>query len=133
MLASVLIPWGIWRLTAGIAEFSFGWLTGSLIRALASSAMVGIGTPLFPLLAVPVPGAGFFSYTQTFVLLVGSLIYLVLCWVIPAQAARLAGYASLGLTGSTLTSAAMGAARFGLMLRGVASSASRVISPLLQR
>jgi type IV secretion system protein TrbL len=133
MLASVLIPWGIWRLTAGLAEFSFGWLTGSLIRALVSSAMVGIATPLFPLLAVPVPGTGYFSYTQTFVLVVSSLIYLVLCWVVPAQAARLAGHASLGLTGSTLTSAAMGFARFSLMASGVARSASRVISPMLQR
>jgi type IV secretory pathway TrbL component len=133
MLASVLIPWGIWRLTSGIAEFSFGWLTGSLIRALVTSAMVGIATPLFPLLAQPVPGTGFFTFTQTFVLIVGSFIYLVLCWVIPAQAARLAGQASLGLTGSTLTSAAMGVARFGLMARGLASSASRVISPMLQR
>jgi type IV secretory pathway TrbL component len=60
MLASVLIPWGIWRLTAGIAEFSLGWLTGSLIRALVSSAMVGIATPLFDLLKQPVPGTGFF-------------------------------------------------------------------------
>jgi type IV secretory pathway TrbL component len=60
MLASVLIPWGIWRLTAGIAEFSLGWLTGSLIRALVSSAMVGIATPLFDLLNQPVPGTGFF-------------------------------------------------------------------------
>jgi type IV secretion system protein TrbL len=133
MLASVLIPWGIWRLTAGIAEFSFGWLTGSLIRALVSSAMVGIATPLFPLLAVPVPGAGYFTFLQLLVLLVGSFIYLVLCWVIPAQAARLAEQASLGLTGSTLTSAAMGVGRFALMARGMASSASRVMSPMLQR
>ena len=61
MLASVLIPWGIWRLTAGIAEFSLGWLTGSLIRALVSSAMVGIATPLFALLNQPVPGTGFYA------------------------------------------------------------------------
>jgi type IV secretory pathway TrbL component len=133
MLASVLIPWGIWRLTSGIAEFSLGWLTGSLIRALVSSAMVGIATPLFPLLAAPVPSTGFFTFTQTFVLLVGSFIYLILCWVIPAQAARLAGQASLGLTGSTLMSAAMGVARFSLMATGLANTASRVISPMLRR
>jgi type IV secretory pathway TrbL component len=133
MLASVLIPWGIWRLTAGIAEFSLGWLTGSLIRALVSSAMVGIATPLFALLNQPVPGTGFFTLPQTFVLMVASFIYLVLCWTIPALASRLAGQASLGLTGSTLTSAAMGMARFGMMLTGMASTASRVISPMLRR
>jgi len=133
MLASVLIPWGIWRLTAGIAEFSLGWLTGSLIRALVSSAMVGIATPLFDLLNQPVPGTGFFTFPQTFVLVGASFIYLVLCWTIPSLASRLAGQASLGLTGSTLTSAAMGAARFGMMLTGMASTASRVISPMLRR
>jgi type IV secretory pathway TrbL component len=131
MLASVLIPWGIWRVTSGIAEFSFGWLTGSLIRALVSSAMVGLATPLFDLLHQPVPGTGFFTLPQTFVLLCCSLIYLILCWTIPSLASRLAGQASLGLTGSTLTSAAMGLARFSLMASGLANSARRVMSPML--
>jgi len=133
MLASVLIPWGIWRLTAGIAEFSLGWLTGSLIRALVSSAMVGIATPLFDLLNQPLPSTGFFSIPQTFLLLCSSVMYLILCWTIPSLASRLAGQASLGLTGSTLTSAAMGLARFSLMATGMANTASRVISPMLQR
>jgi type IV secretion system protein TrbL len=133
MLASVLIPWGIWRLTAGIAEFSLGWLTGSLIRALVSSAMVGIATPLFALLNQPLPSTGFFSIPQTFLLLCSSVMYLILCWTIPSLASRLAGQASLGLTGSTLTSAAMGLARFSLMATGMANTASRVISPMLQR
>jgi type IV secretion system protein TrbL len=133
MLAPVLIPWGIWRLTAGLAEFGLGWLTGGLIRALVSTAMIGIATPLFPLLNQPVPGSGFFTFSQTFTLIGGALIYLVLAWVIPARAATLAGQASLGLTGSTLLSAAMTTHRFGLMLSGLYNSASRVISPTLQR
>src|SRR5215510_11733896 len=120
MLASVLIPWGIWRMTAGLAEFSLGWLTGSLIRALVTSAMVGIATPLFELLNQPVPSTGYFNMPQQFILLCASLIYGILCWVIPTMASRLAGQASLGLTGSTLTSAAMGMARFGMMARGLA-------------
>jgi type IV secretory pathway TrbL component len=133
MLASVLIPWGIWRMTSGIAEFSLGWLTGGLIRALVSSALIGIATPLFELLNKPVPGAGFFTIWQTFILMGGSLIYLVLCWVIPAQAARIAGHASLGLTGATLFSAAMTTARFAMMALSAGSSATRVISPMLRR
>jgi type IV secretory pathway TrbL component len=132
MLASVLIPWGIWRMTSGVAEFSLGWLTGGLIRALVSSAMIGIATPLFALLNRPVPGIGFFGMAQTVILMGASLIYLVLCWVIPAQAARMAGHASLGLTGSTLLHAAMTTARFGMMASGAGSTAARVISPMLR-
>jgi hypothetical protein len=120
-------------LTSGIAEFSLGWLTGSLIRALVSSAMVGIATPLFDLLNQPLPSTGFFSIPQTFLLLCSSVMYLILCWTVPSLASRLAGQASLGLTGSTLTSAAMGLARFSLMATGMANTASRVISPMLQR
>jgi type IV secretory pathway TrbL component len=133
MLSSVLIPWGIWRLTSGLAEFSLGWLTGCLIRALVTSALVGVATPTFTLLNQPVPGAGFFTLPQTFRLVAGSMLYLLLCWVIPVQAARLAGHASLGLTGSTLLSGAMTGARFGQMASNVGSAARRVISPLVQR
>jgi type IV secretory pathway TrbL component len=133
MLASVLIPWGIWRLTSGVAEFSLGWLTGGLIRALVTSALVGVATPTFELLAQPVPDAGFFTLPQTFRLVAGSFLYLIFCWVIPVQAARLAGQASLGLTGSTLLHAGMTGARFGLMASGLASTVTRVISPMLRR
>ena len=133
MLASVLIPWGIWRMTSGVAEFSLGWLTGGLIRALVSSAMIGIANPLFLGLNQPVGDTGFFSLSNTFVLTGTSFIFLILCWVIPAQAARLAGHASLGLTGSTLAHAAMTTARFATMASGVGSAATRVISPLLRR
>ena len=133
MLASVLVPWGIWRVSAGLAEFGLGWLTGGLVRALVSSAMIGIATPLFALLSQPVSVGGFFTLPQTFALLGASLIYLVLCWVIPAHAARLAGHASLGLTGSTLLSAATTTTRFALMATGVGGAASRVTSALLQR
>ena len=133
MLSSVLIPWGIWRLTSGVAEFSLGWLTGSLIRALVTSAMVGIATGTFDSLNQAPPDAGFFSYAQTFRLVGGSLIYVLLCWVIPVQAARLAGQASLGLTGSTLLAAAMSGQRFATMAASVTRTASRVISPMLQR
>lgn len=133
MLASVLVPWGIWRMTSGVAEFGLGWLTGSLIRALVTSAMVGIATGTFDALNQAPPDAGFFTFAQTFRLVGGSLIYLVLCWVIPVQAARLAGQASLGLTGSTLLAGAMTGHRFALMASSLASSTRRVISPLVGR
>jgi len=133
MLSSVLIPWGIWRLTSGIAEFSLGWLMGSLIRALVTSALIGVATPTFTLLNQAPDSGGFFTLPQTFRLVAGSLLYLVLCWVIPVRAATLAGQASLGLTGSTLLSAAMSGQRFATMASSVTSSARRVISPLVNR
>jgi type IV secretory pathway TrbL component len=133
LLASVLIPWGIWRLTSGLAEFSLGWLTGSLIRALVTSALIGVATPTFTLLAQAPPATGFFTLPQTFRLMASALLYLIFCWVIPVHATRLAGMASLGLTGSTLLHAGMTGARFGTMASGLTSSVSRVISPLLRR
>jgi hypothetical protein len=85
------------------------------------------------LVAQPVPAAGFFTLPQTFRLVAGSFLYLIFCWVIPVQAARLAGQASLGLTGSTLLHAGMTGARFGLMVSSLTSTATRVMSPMLQR
>jgi len=133
MLASVLVPWGIWRMSSGIAEFGLGWLTGSLIRALVSSALIGIATPTFELLHRPIPGTGYYTLSQTFILMGGAFVYLVLAWVIPANAARMAGQASLGLTGATFTAAASSMARFGMMAMGLNSAISRVISPMLRR
>jgi type IV secretory pathway TrbL component len=133
LVSSVLIPWGIWRLTSGIAEFSIGWLMGALIRALVTAAMVGVATPTFDQLNQPVPGTGFFTFAQTFRLVGGSLLYLLLAWQIPTRAATLAGQASLGLTGSTIVSGAMGGARFGMMVSGLVNSGARVISPMLRR
>jgi type IV secretory pathway TrbL component len=133
MLASVLVPWGIWRMTSGVAEFGLGWLTGALIRALVTSAMVGVATGTFDALNQAPPDAGFFTFAQTFRLLGGSFLYLILCWVIPVQASRLAGQASLGLTGSTLLAGAMTGQRFALMASSLTSSARRVISPLVNR
>jgi len=133
LLASVLIPWGIWRLTSGLAEFSLGWLMGSLIRALVTSALIGVATPTFTLLAQAPPATGFFTLPQTFRLVASSLLYLIFCWVIPVQAARLAGQAALGLTGATLLHAGMTGVRFATMASGLSSTVSRVVSPLLRR
>src|SRR5215510_9571415 len=99
LVSSVLIPWGIWRLTSGLAEFSIGWLMGTLIRALITAALVGIAVPTFEQLNQPMPSAGFFGFAQTFRLVGGSLLYALLPWQIPTRAATLAGQASLGLTG----------------------------------
>jgi len=125
MCTAVLLPWGVWRSTAGVAEFALGWLTGGLIRALVGTAMVGIALPLFSLLQVE--DKGFFTLYENLVLVGGSFVFMVLCLVIPARAARMAGQASLGLTGSTLMSGAMTLGRFATMGANLARTGAGVI------
>jgi type IV secretory pathway TrbL component len=128
MCAAVLLPWGLWSFTAPLAEFSLGWLTGGVVRALVGTAMLGIAFPLFDLLNRPTDG-DVLGLAQTVVLVAGSIIFCVLCWVIPARAAGIAGRGvSLALHGGTLMSAAATFARFGLMATG----AVRGVSTLLQ-
>jgi type IV secretory pathway TrbL component len=127
MCAAVLLPWGLWSFTAPLAEFSLGWITGGVVRALVGTAMLGIAFPLFDLLNRPT--SDIITVTQTFILVAASIIFCVLCWVIPARAAGIAGRGvSLALHGGTLMSAAATFARFGLM----ATSAIRGVSTLLQ-
>jgi type IV secretory pathway TrbL component len=127
MCAAVLLPWGLWSFTAPLAEFSLGWITGGVVRALVGTAMLGIAFPLFDVLNRPT--SDILTVTQTFILVAASIIFCVLCWVIPARAAGIAGRGvSLALHGGTLMSAAATFARFGLM----ATSAMRGVSTLLQ-
>ena len=130
MCGHVLIGWGIWRTTAHFAEFSLGWITGALIRVLVSCTMIGLSVPLFQQLRAPVVTGGVFdvmTYIQTATPVVGSIVFAVLAWVLPARAARMAGSASLGLTGSTIASAAMTTTRFVQMGTGAIRGASQML------
>jgi type IV secretion system protein TrbL len=131
LCGNVLIGWGIWRTTAHFAEFSLGWITGALIRVLVSCTMIGLSIPLFEQLrAAPAPTGGVFdvmTYIQTATPVVGSIIFAVLAWILPARAARLAGGASLGLTGSTIASAAMTTTRFVQMSTGAIRGTSAML------
>jgi type IV secretion system protein TrbL len=126
----VLIPWGIWGFMAPLAEFGVGWFFGGFIRAFLSMVMVGIGATIFNTLQ-PTAGYSFADYLQTAVRLVSAILFAVLCWQIPARAANRVGTATLGLTGSTITSAAMGTARMGMMLQGVGGAATRAYSRMM--
>jgi type IV secretory pathway TrbL component len=128
--AAVLIPWGLWSATASIGEFSVGWLTGAFIRALVSTAMVGIATPLFGLLNKP--AEGFITLYNTGMLVGGAFLFAVLAWVIPARAAGIASRGmSLALHGGTVTAAAMSFARFGMMAHGVGAAVTRAHSRMM--
>ncbi len=126
MCGHVLIGWGIWRTTAHFAEFSLGWITGGLIRALVSCTMIGLSIPLFEQLRMPAAD-GVKTLVQVVTPVVGSVIFAVLAWVLPARAARMAGSATLGLTGSTITSAAMTTTRFAMMTTGAVRGTSQMI------
>ena len=130
MCGNVLIGWGFWRLTAHFAEFSLGWITGSLIRTLVSCIMIGIAVPLFQQIRTPPTSTGaldVLTYIQMAQPVIGSLIFAVLAWVLPARTARMAGAATLGLTGSTVASAAMTITRFGTMSAGAIRGTSAML------
>jgi P-type conjugative transfer protein TrbL len=130
LCGEVLIGWGIWRTTAHFAEFSLGWLTGSLIRALVSCVVIGIAIPLFQYLRTPPTSTSPFdvlTYVQTGLPVVGAFIFAVLGWYLPSMAARMAGGFSLGLTGSTVASAAMTTLRFSQMSTGVVRGTSQLM------
>ena len=130
MCGHVLIGWGIWRTTAHFGEFALGWITGSLIRAMVSCAMIGISIPLFDnLRAAAIPGSlQVMTHVEVFTPLVGSFIFAVLAWVLPARAARMASGATLGLTGSTIASAAMTTGRFVMMTAGAVRGTSKMVA-----
>lgn len=130
MGAAVLLPWGLWSFTAPLAEFSLGWLTGGLVRAFVGTAMLGVAFPLFAYLNRPVP-EGIITITQTVVLVGGSIVFAVLCWVIPARAAGIAGRGvSLALHGGTLMSSAATLARFSRMGAGMVRGGSMLLQSL---
>jgi hypothetical protein len=130
MCAAVLIPWGLWSATASVGEFAVGWLTGGFIRALVSTAMLGIALPLFGLLNRP--AEGFITLYNTVMLVGGAFIFAVLAWVIPARAANIASRGmSLAIHGGTVTAAAMTFARFGMMAQGAGAAVTRAHSRMM--
>src|SRR5262245_31140871 len=130
MGAAVLLPWGLWSFTAPLAEFALGWATGGLVRAFVGTAMIGVAFPLFTYLNRPV-AESMITVTQTVVMVGGSIIFAVLCWVIPARAAGIAGRGvSLALHGGTLLSAAATFQRFSMMGSGVVRGVSTLLQSL---
>jgi type IV secretion system protein TrbL len=130
MCGAVLIPWGLWSATSSVGEFAVGWLTGGFIRALVSTAMLGIALPLFGVLNRP--AEGFITLYNTVMLVGGAFIFAVLAWVIPARAASIASRGmSLAIHGGTVTAAAMTFARFGMMAQGAGAAATRAHSRMM--
>jgi type IV secretory pathway TrbL component len=129
-LGSVLIPWGVWHTTRDLSEFGVGWILGNVIRTLITVAMLGIAQPLIAtLVTAPGPtGVVALVLPQAFTLAIGSVIFAVLCWQIPARAAGLMGRATLALSGHTFVAAAMTGARFAQMASGAVRGTSALLS-----
>jgi type IV secretory pathway TrbL component len=144
MVGIVFLPWGLIRPLGHLGEFVVGWLSGACIRALVSAVLIGLSFALFTTLppsasgptatfvdpmsgvAFPVNGP---PMTETFGIVAGALLFALCCLLIPARAARMVSGASLALTGSDITAAAMTTARFGMALNmGILRGTSRMLA-----
>ncbi len=133
MAGVILIPWGIFPALAFLGEFAFGWITGGLVRALVTAAMVGVGLPLFRGLKLTFSSGGDPTFYSGLVCGAVSLIFAVLAWVVPAKAGNVAGRgvgAALGAS-DVLAGAATGA-RFAMLGSQIALGAIRGVSSLVQ-
>jgi type IV secretion system protein TrbL len=133
--ATVLIPWAVLNPTSVLGELSLSWLVGGLVRVLLTAALMSIGAPIFETLVFP-GGSPRFGGTdptnyQAMVVVVASLVFAILVWVLPSRAAAIGGRGmALALGGETLVGGAM--AGYAIASR-VAGGAIRGTSQLLGR
>ena len=129
MVGAVLIPFGIFGPTAFLTEFCLGWITGSLLRVLVTSVLVGAGFPLFSTAVIALTaGADPTLYSAIIVALI-SLLYAGLTWWVPNKAASMCGRVAIGLSASTVVGSAMGVGRVAL----AGAQAVRGASQMMQR
>lgn len=129
LVALVVLPPGVLRPTAFFSEFAIGWVTGAAVRVLLTAAIVSIGLPLFSRLQFGLTAGGDPTVYTATVVLVASLFFLALAWVVPNRAAAIAGRGvSLALSGSTVIGQAASLARFGMAASGSIRGASRLIA-----
>ena len=109
LLALVLIPWGMLKQTAFMAEKAIGVIIAFAVKLMVLAFIVSVAQPTIAALALPVDP----SYRQVFGLLLGSLALAFLAWQVPAVAAGLL----MGSPSLTAGSAAMSVA--GMAIGGV--------------
>ncbi len=133
MAGTVLIPWGVLQPTAFFTEFSLGWITGGLVRALVTAALIGIATPLFNQVRFTTSSGGDPTFYSAVLCGLTSGIFAMLAWVVPARAAAMAGRGvSLALNASTILAGAAGGARFAMLATGGVRGAVQGVSTLVQ-
>src|SRR5437870_2045254 len=83
MAGVVLIPWGLFPALTFLGEFALGWITGGLVRALLTAAMVGVGLPLFRGLKLTFSSGGDPTFYSGLLCGGVSVIFAILVWVVP--------------------------------------------------
>ncbi len=103
MASAVLLPWGVLTQLAFFSELSIAWLTGTMIRMMLTSAIVGLGVPLFELFKPATTAGGDPTQYSSIMLLIVAWLFAVLAWEIPKRAAHIGGRGmALALGGETL-------------------------------
>jgi type IV secretion system protein TrbL len=128
LVGAVLIPFGVFGPTTFLTEFCIGWIVGCLLRVLVTAVLVGIGFPLFSTAVIALTDGNDPTLYSAFIVAFISLLYAWMTWSIPNKAATMCGRVALGLSASSVVSAAMGAG--GAVVAGV--QAVRGVSQMIQ-
>jgi P-type conjugative transfer protein TrbL len=129
MVAAVLIPFGIFGPTAFLTEFCIGWITGSLLRILVTTVIVGLGFPLFSTAVIALTAGNDPTLYSGIIVALMSVLYAGMAWWVPNKAASMCGRVALGLSASTVVASATGVGRFAL----AGAQAVRGVSHMLQQ
>jgi type IV secretion system protein TrbL len=103
MASAVLLPWGVLTHVAFISELSIAWITASLVRVMLTTAIVGIGVPLFGIFTPNTTPGGDPTQYSSIMMVIVAIIFAILAWEIPKRAATIGGRGmALALGGDTL-------------------------------
>jgi type IV secretion system protein TrbL len=103
MASAVLLPWGVLTHVAFISELSIAWIMASLVRVMLTTAIVGIGVPLFGIFTPNTTPGGDPTQYSSIMMVIVAIIFAILAWEIPKRAATIGGRGmALALGGDTL-------------------------------
>jgi len=127
VLALILVPFGVFRHTAFLAEKSLGIVISHGVKLMVLAFIISAATPVLAALTTVLPGTGV-TFDQALSVMVGSMAIAFLAWHAPALAGgMMSGGPSLnaGTAVGTAVSAGIGAA---LGLSGARAAASSIAS-----
>ena len=110
--------------TAFLAEFVLGWVLGMTIRVFIQTALIGLSIPLFSTLVIELTSGGDPTFWGAFGVLLASVLFFVLSWLIPNRAVGLLAR-GLAISGTDVLAGLSSAARG---IRGFAGAGGAVVS-----